>query len=238
MHAALLSARKRDAGSRRLLTLPFMERDGAFQPYVNDMFPDGIVPNSWLGNSSRRNWSRRACLYWNHKKPLPEFPKMHRCCYQQDGAVLRHPQCTRRWPLLLCRLCPDKCRDFEASLAAGGRCHQKSWIQRKRGGTRSSLHAEAAAGRRSSGALNAGDDRPGYYGAAKNHLIKRNRPPRSTIPFWICGDRELPHTVCSSRGWPYRTGQELEERIFAGFAAKIFVKTSKKRFGFDCVIMV
>ena len=58
------------------------ERDGAFQIYVNEMFPDGIGA------------AQLALEQLKAQKAAPDLPKMHRGRDQQDGCCSAgYPQC-------------------------------------------------------------------------------------------------------------------------------------------------
>ena len=51
------------------------ERDGAFQVYVNAMFPDGVGEAQLALNSSRPNCRQRDCLPPSTKSPCPLSPR-------------------------------------------------------------------------------------------------------------------------------------------------------------------
>ena len=51
------------------------ERDGAFQLYVNDMFPDGIGAAQLALEQLKAKLEQEGLFAPEHKKPLPEFPK-------------------------------------------------------------------------------------------------------------------------------------------------------------------
>ena len=72
------------------------ERDGAFQVYVNDMFPDGIGSTQLAFEQLKAKLDKEGLFSPEHKKPLPRF---HQCigpCYQQDRCCTAgYSQCHR-----------------------------------------------------------------------------------------------------------------------------------------------
>ena len=72
------------------------ERDGAFQVYVNDMFPDGIGSTQLAFEQLKAKLDKEGLFAPEHKKPLPRFPAVYRPCYQQDWCCTAgYPQCHR-----------------------------------------------------------------------------------------------------------------------------------------------
>lgn len=61
------------------------ERDGAFQVYVNDMFPDGIGSAQLAFEQLKAKLDREGLFAAERKKPLPPVPEVHRPRHQQDG---------------------------------------------------------------------------------------------------------------------------------------------------------
>ena len=88
------------------------ERDGAFQIYVNEMFPDGI------GAAQLAFEQLKAKLFAvEHKKPLPTYPKCIGVVTSKTGAALQDIRNVigRRWPAAKLLLCPVNVQGFEAA---------------------------------------------------------------------------------------------------------------------------
>ena len=66
------------------------ERDGVFQLYVNDMFPDGIGAAQLALEQLKAKLEQEGLFAPEHKKPLPEFPKCIGVVTSKTGG---HPQC-------------------------------------------------------------------------------------------------------------------------------------------------
>ena len=54
------------------------ERDGAFQIYVNEMFPDGIGAAQLAFEQLKAKLEQEGLFAVEHKKPLPTYPKCSR----------------------------------------------------------------------------------------------------------------------------------------------------------------
>ena len=54
------------------------ERDGAFQLYVNEMFPDGIGAAQLALEQLKARLEQEGLFDAAHKKPLPPISPMHR----------------------------------------------------------------------------------------------------------------------------------------------------------------
>ena len=93
------------------------ERDGAFQVYVNDMFPDGIGSEQLAFEQLKAKLDREGLFAAEHKKPLPRFPKCIGLVTSKTGAALQDIRNVigRRWPAVRLLLCPVNVQGFEAA---------------------------------------------------------------------------------------------------------------------------
>ena len=93
------------------------ERDGAFQVYVNDMFPDGIGSAQLAFEQLKAKLDREGLFAAEHKKPLPRFPKCIGLVTSKTGAALQDIRNVigRRWPAVRLLLCPVSVQGFEAA---------------------------------------------------------------------------------------------------------------------------
>ncbi len=84
------------------------ERDGAFQVYVNDMFPDGIGSAQLAFEQLKAKLDREGLFAAERKKPLPRFPKCIGLVTSKTGAALQDIRNVigRRWPAVRLLLCP------------------------------------------------------------------------------------------------------------------------------------
>ena len=93
------------------------ERDGAFQIYVNDMFPDGIGSAQLAFEQLKAKLDREGLFAPEHKKSLPQFPKCIGLVTSKTGAALQDIRNVigRRWPAVRLLLCPVNVQGFEAA---------------------------------------------------------------------------------------------------------------------------
>ena len=93
------------------------ERDGAFQVYVNDMFPDGIGSAQLAFEQLKAKLDREGLFAAECKKPLPRFPKCIGLVTSKTGAALQDIRNVigRRWPAVRLLLCPVSVQGFEAA---------------------------------------------------------------------------------------------------------------------------
>ena len=93
------------------------ERDGAFQVYVNDMFPDGIGSAQLAFEQLKAKLDREGLFAADRKKPLPRFPKCIGLVTSKTGAALQDIRNVigRRWPAVRLLLCPVSVQGFEAA---------------------------------------------------------------------------------------------------------------------------
>ena len=69
--------------------ISLFERDGAFQVYVEDMFPDGIGAMQMAFEQLKEKLDKEGLFAPEHKKPLPAMPK---CVGQNGRGVAGYPQ--------------------------------------------------------------------------------------------------------------------------------------------------
>ena len=93
------------------------ERDGAFQIYVNNMFPDGIGSAQLAFEQLKAKLDKEGLFAPEHKKPLPVFPKCIGLVTSKTGAALQDIKNVigRRWPAVRLLLCPVNVQGFEAA---------------------------------------------------------------------------------------------------------------------------
>ena len=93
------------------------ERDGAFQVYVNDMFPDGIGSAQLAFEQLKAKLDQEGLFAAERKKPLPRFPKCIGLVTSKTGAALQDIRNVigRRWPAVRLLLCPVNVQGFEAA---------------------------------------------------------------------------------------------------------------------------
>ncbi len=110
------------------------ERDGAFQVYVNDMFPDGIGSAQLAFEQLKAKLDREGLFAAERKKPLPRFPKCIGLVTSKTGAALQDIRNVigRRWPAVRLLLCPVSVQGFEAAdeiaVARGGGSREDLWV--------------------------------------------------------------------------------------------------------------
>ena len=93
------------------------ERDGAFQLYVNEMFPDGIGAAQLALEQLKARLEQEGLFDPEHKKPLPAFPKCIGVVTSKTGAALQDIKnvISRRWPMVRLLLCPVTVQGFDAA---------------------------------------------------------------------------------------------------------------------------
>jgi len=93
------------------------ERDGAFQIYVNEMFPDGIGSMQLAFEQLKEKLAKEGLFDAAHKKPIPEQPGCIGVVTSKTGAALQDilQVTARRWPLAKILLCPVGVQGFEAA---------------------------------------------------------------------------------------------------------------------------
>lgn len=93
------------------------ERDGAFQVYVNDMFPDGVGAAQLALEQLKAKLEKEGLFAPEHKKPLPAYPKCIGLVTSKTGAALQDIRNVigRRWPAVRLLLCPVSVQGFEAA---------------------------------------------------------------------------------------------------------------------------
>lgn len=93
------------------------ERDGAFQVYVNEMFPDGIGAAQLAFEQLKTKLEQEGLFAAEHKKSLPAYPKCIGIVTSKTGAALQDIRnvISRRWPAAKLLLCPVSVQGFEAA---------------------------------------------------------------------------------------------------------------------------
>ena len=101
------------------------ERDGAFQLYVNEMFPDGIGAAQLALEQLKARLGQEGLFDAAHKKPLPQYPRCIGLVTSKTGAALQDIRnvISRRWPSVRLLLCPVTVQGFEAARQIAAAIH-------------------------------------------------------------------------------------------------------------------
>ena len=101
------------------------ERDGAFQVYVNEMFPDGLGAAQLALEQLKARLEKEGLFDPAHKKPLPAYPKCIGVVTSKTGAALQDIRnvISRRWPSVRLLLCPVTVQGFEAARQIAAAIH-------------------------------------------------------------------------------------------------------------------
>ncbi len=93
------------------------ERDGAFQVYVNDMFPDGIGAAQLAFEQLKAKLEAEGLFAPENKKPLPAYPRRIGLVTSRTGAALQDIRnvINRRWPAVQLVICAVNVQGFEAA---------------------------------------------------------------------------------------------------------------------------
>lgn len=93
------------------------ERDGAFQVYVEDMFPDGIGAMQMAFDQLKEKLEREGLFAAEHKKPLPAMPRCVGLVTSKTGAALQDILniTRRRYPVARFLLAPVTVQGTEAA---------------------------------------------------------------------------------------------------------------------------
>ena len=93
------------------------EAGGAFQLYVNAMFPDGIGEAQLALEQLKAQLQAEGLFAPEHKKPLPAFPERIGLVTSRTGAALQDIKNVigRRWPAAKLLLCPVSVQGFDAA---------------------------------------------------------------------------------------------------------------------------
>ena len=93
------------------------EPSGAYQVYVNAMFPDGIGEAQLALEQLKARLQAEGLFAPEHKKPLPAFPQTIGLVTSRTGAALQDIKNVigRRWPAVRLLLCPVSVQGFDAA---------------------------------------------------------------------------------------------------------------------------
>ncbi len=93
------------------------ERDGAFQIYVTDIFPDGVGAAQMAFDQLKAKLDAEGLFAVERKKEIPYQPERIGLVTSKTGAALQDilNVTARRWPLVKLVLCPVSVQGFEAA---------------------------------------------------------------------------------------------------------------------------
>ena len=105
--------------------ISLFERDGAFQVYVNEMFPDGLGAAQLALEQLKARLEKEGLFDPAKKKPLPMYPKCIGVVTSKTGAALQDIRnvISRRWPSVRLLLCPVTVQGFEAARQIAAAIH-------------------------------------------------------------------------------------------------------------------
>lgn len=197
------------------------ERDGAFQLYVNAMFPDGMGAAQLALEQLKEKLAKEGLFDPEHKKPLPAFPQCIGVVTSKTGAALQDIRNVigRRWPAAKLLLCPVTVQGFEAAQQVADairRLDQRRDVDEiivaRGGGSREDLwvfNAEVIA-------------------RAAFRCKNRSSAPlatRSTIRSWTSWPTSARRRPRPPQSWPCRTAPS--KKNFAGITTKYSQKYAK-----------
>ena len=98
------------------------EPSGAYQVYVNAMFPDGIGEAQLALEQLKARLQAEGLFAPERKKPLPAYPQKIGLVTSRTGAALQDIKNVigRRWPAVKLILCPVSVQGFEAAQEVAG----------------------------------------------------------------------------------------------------------------------
>ena len=194
------------------------ERDGAFQVYVNDMFPDGIGSAQLAFEQLKAKLDREGLFAAERKKPLPRFPKCIGLVTSKTGAALQDIRNVigRRWPAVRLLLCPVSVQGFEAADEIAAAIDRLD----KSGQVDEIIVAEAG---KTSGSSMPSASR-GPHPAAK-HRSSAPSVTRSTLRSWTLWQTSVPRPHRRRQSLPCPTGPNFHENY--AIWKKIFTFLSK-----------
>ncbi len=93
------------------------ERDGAFQVYVTDIFPDGVGAAQLAFDQLKEKLNKEGLFDPTRKKEIPVQPATIGLVTSKTGAALQDilNVTARRWPMVKLLLCPVSVQGFEAA---------------------------------------------------------------------------------------------------------------------------
>ena len=96
--------------------ISLFERDGAFQVYVEDVFPDGIGAMQMAFEQLKEKLFKEGLFAPEHKKPLPKYPKRIAIITSSAGAAVHDMLriLNARWPMSEVVLLPVRVQGAEA----------------------------------------------------------------------------------------------------------------------------
>lgn len=97
--------------------ISLFERDGAFQVYVEDLFPDGVGAMQLAFEQLKEKLDREGLFAPEHKRPLPRLPRCVGLVTSRTGAALQDilNVARRRCPIARFLLCPVTVQGSEAA---------------------------------------------------------------------------------------------------------------------------
>ena len=97
--------------------ISLFERDGAFQVYVEDLFPDGLGAMQMAFEQLKARLEREGLFAPEHKKPLPRHPRRVGLVTSKTGAAIQDilNVTRRRCPAMEFVLCPVNVQGAEAA---------------------------------------------------------------------------------------------------------------------------
>ncbi len=107
------------------------ERDGTFQIYVEDLFPDGIGAAQLAFEQLKEKLEKEGLFDSDRKKPLPTHPRSIGLITSKTGAALQDiiSVTQRRYPLVEYKLCPVNVQGVNAEKEIAAALKQLSAIE-------------------------------------------------------------------------------------------------------------